>query len=73
MKNPPKHIIDSDICEKADLLDKEYEQFCHLKKNLGRTLRFRKCLYGANFSGKSWCETLEEFLSKELKVYWIKS
>ena len=37
------------------LLDKEYEQFCpNLSKHLGRPLRLKKCLYGADFSGKSW-------------------
>ena len=54
------------------LLDKEYEQFCpNLKKHLGRPLKLKKCLYGADFSGKSWYETLDEFLTKELKF--IKS
>jgi len=49
------------------LLDKEYEQFCpNLSKHLGRPLRLKKCLYGADFSGKSWYETLDEHLTKML-------
>ena len=49
------------------ILDKEYEQFCPmLKKHFGRPLRLRKCLYGGDFSGKSWYETLDQFLTKDL-------
>ena len=37
------------------ILDKEYETFCpQLAQHLGRLLRLKKCLYGADFSGKSW-------------------
>ena len=47
------------------LLDKEYEQFClKLAKHFGQPLRSKKCLYGAGSSGKSWCETLNEFSTK---------
>ena len=50
------------------ILDKEYETFCpHLAEHLGRPLRLRKCLYGADFSGKNWYETLDEFLQGSLK------
>ena len=46
------------------ILDKEYEQFCPvLKKHFGRPLR--KCLYGRDFSGKSWYESLDQFLTKD--------
>ena len=45
-------------------LDKEYKQFCpDLSEHLGRPLRLKKCLYGADFSGKSWYDTLDEFLT----------
>ena len=50
------------------ILDKEYEQFCpKLAGHFGRPLRLKKCLYGADFSGKSWYETLDLFLTNELK------
>ena len=29
-------------------------------------MRLKKCLYGADFSGKSWNETLDNFLQKDL-------
>ena len=49
------------------ILYKEYEQFYHiLKKHFGRPLRLRKCLCGEDFGGKSWYETLDQFLTKEL-------
>ena len=49
------------------ILDKEYEHFCPiLKKYFGRLLRLRKCLYVGDFSGKSWYETLDQFLTKDL-------
>ena len=49
------------------ILNEEYETFCpHLTEYLGRPLRLRKCLYGADFSGKSWYETLDEFLQGSL-------
>ena len=42
------------------ILDKDFETFCpQLKEHFGRPLRLKKCLYGADFSGKSWYETLE--------------
>ncbi len=45
------------------LLDQGYETFCpRLKEHFGRPLRLRKCLYGADFSGKIWYETLNHFL-----------
>ena len=44
-------------------LDKEYKEFCpELTKNFGRPLRLKKCLYGADFIGKSWYDTLDQFL-----------
>ncbi len=49
------------------ILDKEYEQFCpNQKGNFGRPLRLKRCLYGGDFSGKSWYDTLDLFLTKEL-------
>ena len=49
------------------ILDKECEQFYPiLKKYFGRPLRSRKCLYGGDFSCKSWYETLDQFLTKDL-------
>ena len=48
-------------------LDKEYKMFCpELSNHLGRPLRLRKCLYGADFSGKTWYETLDEYLTKDM-------
>ena len=45
------------------LLDQEYETFFpRLKEHFGRPLRLKKCLYGANFSGKFWYETLNDLL-----------
>ena len=50
------------------ILDKEYEHFCpKLAEHFGRPLKLRKCLYGADFSGKSWYETLDIFLTQRLK------
>ena len=64
-KNTSRSLFD--FCSFV-LLDKEYEQFCpNIKKHLDRPLRLKKCLHGAGFSGKSWYETLDEFLTKELK------
>ena len=52
------------------ILDKEYEIFCpQLKEHFGRPLRLKKCLYGADFSGKSWYETLDDFLQKDLRFH----
>ena len=49
------------------ILDKEYEEFGpQLATHLGRPLRLRKCLYGTDFSGKSWYETLDNFLTTNL-------
>ena len=40
-----------------------FEIFCpQLKEHFGRPLRLKKCLYGADISGKSWYETLDNFL-----------
>ena len=48
-------------------LDEEYEIFCpKLANHLGRPLRLKKCLYGADFSGKFWYDTIDEFLTKNL-------
>ena len=50
------------------ILDKEYEQFCpKLEGHCGRPLRLKKCPNGANFSGRSWYETLDLFLTNKLK------
>ena len=44
-------------------LDKEYKEFCpELTKHFGRRLRSKKFLYGADFSGKSWYDILDQFL-----------
>ena len=61
-------FIQSDVKKRMFvLLDKECKQFCpKLAKYFGRPLRLKKCLYGADFSGKSWYETLDEFLTKTL-------
>ena len=49
------------------LLDKEYESFCpNLAGHLGRPLLLKKCLYGADFSGKRWYDTLDTFLTNNL-------
>ena len=41
--------------------------FCpQLAEHLGRPLRLKKCLYGADFSGKSWYNTLDTFLQKDM-------
>ena len=61
-------FIQSDVKKRMFvLLDKEYEPFCpKLAKHFDRPLRLKKCLYGADFSGKSWYETLDEFSTKTL-------
>ena len=38
-----------------------------LSEHFGRPLKLKKCLYGADFSGKSWYETLDHFLTHNLK------
>ena len=49
------------------LLDKEYENFCpKLAGHLGIPLPLKKCLYGADFSGKRWYDTLDTFLTNNL-------
>ena len=49
------------------ILDKVYSTFCpKLSNHIGRPLRLKKCLYGADFSGKNWYETLDTFLTSEL-------
>ena len=49
------------------LLDKEYENFCpKLAGHLGRPLLLKKCLYGADFSGKRWYDTLDQFLTNDM-------
>ena len=49
------------------LLDKEYEKFrTKLSGHLGRPLLLKKCLYGADFSGKRWYDTLGTFLTNNL-------
>ena len=54
-------------------LDKEYKLFCpDLSEHLGRPLRLKKCLYGADFSGKSWYDTLDQFLTSD-KMKFIRS
>ena len=50
------------------LLDKEYENFCpKLAGHLCRPLLLKKCLYGADLSGKRWYDTLDQFLTNDLK------
>ena len=62
-------FIQSDVKKRMFvLLDKEYEQLCpKLAKHFERPLRLKKCLYGTDFSGKSWYETLDEFLTKNTR------
>ena len=49
------------------ILDKEYEQFClNQKGNFGRPLEQKRCLYGGDFSGKSWHDMLDMILTLEL-------
>ena len=49
------------------ILDKEFSHFCpKLSQHFGRPLRLNKCLYGADFSGKSWYDTLDSFLINKL-------
>ena len=49
------------------ILDKASEQFCQNQKgNFGRPLQLKWCLSGGDSSGKSWYETLDLFLTKEL-------
>ena len=49
------------------ILNKEYEMFCpQLAEHFGRPLRLKKCLYGADFSGKSWYDTLDNFLQRDM-------
>ena len=50
------------------ILDKEYGHFCpKLAGHFGRPLKLNKCLYGADFSGKSWYEKLDSYLIQTLK------
>ena len=50
------------------ILDREYENFCpKLAEHFRRPLKLRKCIYGADFSGKSWYETLDLFLTDNLR------
>ena len=50
------------------ILHREYEHFCpKLPRHFGRPLKLKKCLYGADFNDKSWYETLDSFLVKNLK------
>ena len=52
------------------ILDKEYETFCpQLAEHFGRPLRLKKCLYGADFSGKSWYDTLDNFLQENMNFH----
>ena len=62
-------FIQSDTTKRMFVtLDKDYKIFCpELTAHFGRPLRLLKCLYGADFSGKSWYDTLDEFLTKEFK------
>ena len=47
------------------ILDREYEHICpKLSRHFGGPLKLKKCLYGADFNGKSWYETLDSFLFK---------
>ena len=40
--------------------------FCpQIAENFGRPLRLKKCLYGADFSGKSWYDTLDNLLQNK--------
>ena len=49
------------------ILDEEYETLCpQLAEHFGRPLRLKKCLYGADFSGKSWYDTLDNFLQENM-------
>ena len=49
------------------ILDKEYGHFCpKLASHFGRPLKLNKCLYEADFSGKSWYETLDSYLINTL-------
>ena len=48
-------------------LDKEYKIFSpQLSQHLGRPLHLKKCLYGADFSGKAWYNNLDTFLREKL-------
>ena len=41
--------------------------FCpQIAEHFGRPLRLKKCLYGADFSDKSWYDTLDNFLQKDM-------
>ncbi len=59
----PNETIPDDI----GLPKPTHENITADNKHLGRPLRLKKCLYGANFSGKSWYETLDDFLQNNLK------
>ena len=48
-------------------LDREYKTFSpQLSEHLGRPLRLKKCLYGADFSGKAWYDNLDTYLREVL-------
>ena len=49
------------------ILDKEISHFCpKLSQRVERPLRLNKCLYGADFSSKSWYDILDSFLTNKL-------
>ena len=50
------------------ILDKEFSHFCpKLAQQFGKTSETKhKCLYGADFSGKSWYDTLDSFLTNKV-------
>ena len=53
--------------------DREYEHFYpKLARHFGRPLKLKKCLFGADFSGKNWYETPYSFLFKNLKFNWSR-
>ena len=41
-------------------------------RTFGRPLRLKKCLYSADFRGKSWYDTLHNFLQENMSFHWSR-
>ena len=49
------------------ILGKEFSHLCpKFSQHFGRPFRINKCIYGADFSGKSWHDTLDSFWTNKL-------
>ena len=61
------HSITNKEKDFHNFFHKEFEMFCpQIAEHFGRPLRLKKCLYAADFSSKSWYNTLDNFLQKDM-------